>query len=444
MQEHAVNSKIDTQTSSQTHRRDPLSVAYFSPGWPPEASSNGIVTYVASMLKGMEGLGHQSYVLTPPFDDSTELKHDSQNVFQLPRRPPGGMIGHLVNAVTRRIRPGMPFKSGFARAAHESVNTMMSGSRLDIFEMEESFGSVGFLSDRLTIPVVVRLHGPWFLNGKATGVQQDQVFLRRVQDEGQAIAKAFAVTAPSRDVLEQTRQYYNLPLERAVVIPCPIASTPREQRWRSDNCEPNTIAFIGRFDRHKGGDLVIDAFAQILRECPETRLLFAGPDRGCVDDEGRLWHLEEYVHEHIPKALETGQIEYLGQQPPLMLRELRRRAQVTIVASRYDNFPYTALEALSLGCPIVGACAGGIPEIVADRVSGLLFQAGNADDLAAQVIWLLKNPDLAAQLGQRAGESCAEQFSPEVVAKQSIDFYRETLERWSRSKSGLLKTTARL
>jgi glycosyltransferase involved in cell wall biosynthesis len=125
------------------------------------------------------------------------------------------------------------------------------------------------------------------------------------------------------------------------------------------------------------------------------------------------------------------------------LRELRRRAQVTIVASRYETFSYTTAEALSLGCPIVGACTGGIPEIVTDGVTGLLFQAGNAEDLAAKVIRLLKKTALAAQLGHQAGESCAEQFSPEVVAKQSIDFYRETLERWSQSRNGLLKTTAR-
>lgn len=435
MQEHAVNNKIDTLLSLQKYCSVPLSVTYFSPDWPPEASSNGIVTYVASMLKGMEGLGHQSYVLTPYSNDSTTLKHNNQNVFQLPNHPPGGLASRLFDAVARRIRPSMTFKAGFARAAHESINTIMSGSRLDLFEMEESFGSVGFLRDRLSIPVVVRLHGPWFLNGKAMGAPQDRFFLQRVQDEGQAIAKAFAVTAPSRDVLEQTRQYYNLPLEHAVVIPCPIASTPREQRWRSDSCEPNTIAFIGRFDRHKGGDLVIDAFAQIVRELPKTRLVFAGPDRGCVDDDGRVWHLEEYVRERIPGALEGGQIEYLGQQQPSTLRELRRRAQVTVIASRYDNFPYTALEALSFGCPIVGACSGGIPEIVTDGVTGLLFQAGKAEDLAAQVIRLLRNPNLAAQLGQQAGERCAEQFSPEVVAKQSIDFYRETLERWSQSRN---------
>ncbi|XHX78878.1 MAG: glycosyltransferase family 4 protein [Stenomitos frigidus ULC029] len=435
MKEHAVNSKIDTLTSLQKHHSVPLSVAYFTPGWPPEATSNGIVTYVASMLEGMHKLGHQSYVLTPHLNHSIPLKHNNQNVFQLPNRPPGGVVRRLVDAVNRRLRPGMPFKSAFARAAHESLDTIMSLNRLDLFEMEESFGSVGFLSDRLSIPVVVRLHGPWFLNGKAMGAPQDRFFSQRVQDEGQAIAKAFAVTAPSRDVLEQTRQYYNLPLEQAVVIPCPIASTPREQRWRSDSCEPNTIAFIGRFDRHKGGDLVIDAFAQILRELPKTRLVFAGPDRGCIDDNGRVWHFEEYVRERIPGALEGGQIEYLGQQQPSTLHELRQRAQVTVIASRYDNFPYTALEASSFGCPIVGACSGGIPEIVTDGVTGLLFQAGNAENLAAQVIRLLKNPNLAAQLGQQAGESCAEKFSPEVVAKQSIDFYRETLERWSRSKN---------
>ena len=409
-----------------------LSVAYFTPGWPPGAFSNGIVTYVASISEGMRALGHQPHALTYNLDHSSRYK----DVLELSsRRRSGEFWGRLGDAMAARVRPEKAFRDTFARGLRRGMETLATSVGLDLLEMEESFGMAGFLRDRLPIPIVVRLHGPWFLNGRVVGASQEDTFLRRVQDEGRAIANAFAMTAPSNDVLEQTRQYYQLPLEQAVVIPCPIAPTPPEQRWQLQHCEPNVIGFIGRFDRHKGGDLIIDAFAQVLQDVPNARLLFAGPDRGYTDAAGRTWQLEAYVRDRLPGALETGQVELLGQQPPSALTALRRRAQITVVASRYDNFPYTALEALSLGCPIVAARAGGIPEIITDGATGLLFQTGKAADLAVQLRHLLKDSDLAAKLGHQAAASCAARFAPVVIAKQSIEFYQETLARWCKSGS---------
>jgi glycosyltransferase involved in cell wall biosynthesis len=437
MQEHKLSYKENTPPPPGKPSSKRLSIAYFTPGWPPQRFPNGIVTFVASMVEGMHQLGHQPYVLTHDLDRSQDLGSGSQDVLQLSSRRSDEVIGRLFDTLFARILPESAFRASFVRGLFRGVETLTAKSGLDLLEIEESFGVAGFLRDRLSIPIVVRLHGPWFINGKVMGFSEDASFLRRVQLEGEAIANAFAITAPSRDVLEQTRRYYNLPLEQAVVIPCPLASTPKAQRWRSQDCEPDVIAFIGRFDRHKGGDLIIDAFAHVLQEFPNTRLIFAGPDRGCIDDHGRVWHFEEYVHDRLPGALEAGQIKWLGHQTPSVLRELRRRSQITVVASRYETFSYTALEALSLGCPIVGACVGGIPEIVTDEVSGLLFQAGDAGDLATQISRLLRNPSLAAQLADQAGEDCAQRFAPDVVAKQSIDFYQETLERWSRSKASL-------
>jgi len=434
MQKHKLSYKGNTPTFLGKPNSDRLSIAYFTPGWPPQTFPNGIVTYVASMVEGMHQLCHQAHILTPYLEPATDLAFHSQDVLQLSSRRSDEVMGRLFDTLFARVLPELAFRTSFVRGLCRGISNLTTRTELDLLEIEESFGIAGSLRDRLSIPIVVRLHGPWFINGKVMGFSEDASFLRRVQLEGEAIANAFAITAPSRDVLEQTRRYYNLPLEQAVVIPCPVASTPKAQRWRSQDCEPDMIAFIGRFDRHKGGDLIIDAFAQVLREFPNTRLIFAGPDRGCIDDHGRVWHFEEYVHDRLPGALEAGQIEWLGHQPPSVLRELRRRAQITVVASRYDNFPYTAIEALSLGCPIVGACVGGIPEIITDEVSGLLFQAGNAEALAAQLSRLLRNPNLAAQLGHQAGEECAKRFAPEVVAQQSVDFYQTTLELWSEAQ----------
>src|SRR5262249_5703059 len=148
---------------------------------------------------------------------------------------------------------------------------------------------------RASIPICVRLHGPWFLNGTVQGIREDREFRRRVVEEGQAIAAADAVTASSGDVLERTRAYYGLALEDAEVIHPPTAPVPPGEQWRPEACDPAQVLFIGRFDRHKGGDLIIEAFGRVLREVPQAQLCFVGPDHGCRDASGRRWGLEEFL-----------------------------------------------------------------------------------------------------------------------------------------------------
>ena len=100
--------------------------------------------------------------------------------------------------------------------------------------MEEAFGLAGWLQRAIPIPVCIRLHGPWFLNGAALGVPEDDAFRRRVALEGWAIRHASAVTAPSLDVLERTRTYYGLALEEALVIPNPTqpVDPARRGNWQ--------------------------------------------------------------------------------------------------------------------------------------------------------------------------------------------------------------------
>ena len=90
-----------------------------------------------------------------------------------------------------------------------------------------------------------------------------------------------------------------------------------------NDADPKRILFVGRFDRHKGGDLIIDAFGKILAQIPDARLWFVGPDMGYIDANGRTWHIEEYLRDRIPGALESKQVEWLGAQPFSALASLR-------------------------------------------------------------------------------------------------------------------------
>ena len=112
----------------------------------------------------------------------------------------------------------------------------------------------------------------------------------------------------------------------------------------------------------------------------------------------------------------------LGAQPFSALAPLRRKALVSVVCSRYENLPAAVLETMALGCPLVAARIGGIPEVIDGHSNGLLHRASDSEDLAAQIIALLNDPERAAQLGKHAAIDSKQRFSRELVmAKRSSE-----------------------
>jgi glycosyltransferase involved in cell wall biosynthesis len=190
------------------------------------------------------------------------------------------------------------------------------------------------------------------------------------------------------------------------------------------------VLFVGRFDRHKGGDLIIEAFGRVLREVPDARLWFVGTNSGCVAGDGVVWKFEDYIHQQVPGALESGRVQWLGFQTLSQLNQLRRRAMVTVVCSRYETFSSATLEALTMGCPTVAARIGGICEIVQDEIDGLLHRPEDPDDLAAKIVTLLNDPARAVLLSRQAADTCEHRFHPNVAATRFIAFYRQMLQRF--------------
>jgi glycosyltransferase involved in cell wall biosynthesis len=87
------------------------------------------------------------------------------------------------------------------------------------------------------------------------------------------------------------------------------------------------------------------------------------------------------------------------------------------------------LEAAVMGCPIVAARVGGIPEIISDGVDGLLHRPEDIDDLAAKIMSLLEEPGRAAELSRNAVATFDRRFHPELLADRWVDFYRRAIRR---------------
>ena len=421
------------QPSSAADRS--ISAAFLSPCWPVDLVSNGIATYVDTITASLRTLGHRPCVLSgrvgeiaadgpPVYDLSTSLESRS-----LARR--------VLQGLANRIAPSRAAHARRARAIAGAVRLAVAERGVEILEMEESFGWAAQARSRVPVPVVVRLHGPWFMIGPILGAKRDSAFEARVRRERNAVRLADGITAPSRDVLDQIRENYGLALERAVVIPNPGPVVPVEDRWNPAESDRRDILFVGRFDRVKGGDTIIDAFARVARTHPQARLRFVGPDRGLVDERGRKWSLPEYLAERAPEAMAAGRIECLGHQPNSSLPTLRRRAAMIVAASRYETFGLTVLEAAATGVPLVASRVGGVPEIIQDGQTGLLVPPDDPEALAQAIGRLFDNPDLAARLGQQAADVAARDFHPDQIARRTVEYHKSIVERHRRGADAL-------
>lgn len=399
------------------------SVALYSPGWPPGNVANGIVTYVGHLRDALREQGRTAHVLSSTFVAGASDMPDVV-LSDLPEPRAQRFLGRALHKVPYVDPVALPLALRLATG----MRKLARRHQVSLIEVEESFGSAWFLQQMLDIPVVVRLHGPWFLNGTALGIAHDGAFARRNAAERRCMREADGLTSPSRDVLEAVRRTHNLELPHAAVIANAAPVVEIERRWTRSNADEQTVLFVGRFDRHKGGDIAIDAFAKIAAECPQAHLIFVGPDRGLQDRAGRTYDLKGYLADRLTAA-QQARVDVRGSLPLAQIEPLRRSASVTIIPSRYENFGLALVEALAFGCPTVASNIGGNPEILQDNVTGLLVPPDDSSALANAVVGLFKDQERAAALGEKAAKDLAERLSPARIASQTWEYYESV---WAR------------
>ena len=407
-----------------------LGVAYLCPGWPMGSSANGIIVCVAEMYKAWRRRREPAFVLTSHLvGENTE-----EGVIDLRQWPDArNLLERVLYATIGRYAPRRVTQLRMRNRVLPVLGMLHREHGVQIFEMEESFGLAARIAPHSCVPVVVRLHGTWLPNDPMS-ICVDAKQAKNLRKKELSIRAASAISAPSSDILNRTRNAYELELPDAVVIPNPVCEPPPEAMWSYERCDKNRLVFIGRFDRHKGADILLSAFAKVLDRYPDCRLTMIGPDRGLVDDAGKQWSQPDFVADRFPDRKRRSQIECLGAKPHEALAELRSQGLMTIISSRYESFGVVATEAMILGCPLVATRTGGLAEIVQHEQTGLLARPGDADDLANQIMRLLADHTLAQRLGNEATKHCHRHYTPDAIARESHDFYESVVQRCCYSK----------
>lgn len=172
------------------------------------------------------------------------------------------------------------------------------------------------------------------------------------------------------------------------------------------------ILMAGRLDAQKAPQLLLQAFRRVLDSHPRTSLLIAG--------DGELRPL---VEETIAQLKLTENVKLLGFRSDLP--DLIKASDLFALSSLWEGLGRAMTEAMLLGKAVVVPNANGIPEIVHDGETGLLYETGNVAQLAARLCWLLEHPREREDLGQHARELTRDLFDLSEMVDRIEDFYRE-------------------
>jgi len=176
-----------------------------------------------------------------------------------------------------------------------------------------------------------------------------------------------------------------------------------------------SVLFMGGATRVKGIDVLLKAIPIVKAKIPDVHVYVAGSG----SEEAKSRKLAQYLNI-------TQNVEFLGFISGEEKCSYYKLADVFVLPSLWESAPVVLLEALAYGKPVVASNVGGIPDMLEDGKTGLLFRPGNADELARKLIILLQNNELRNEMG-RAGRQRAEEFTWDKIADMTVKVYREIL-----------------
>jgi len=195
--------------------------------------------------------------------------------------------------------------------------------------------------------------------------------------------------------------------DRLVYIPNFIDTSNFEPRFD----QQDYVLYVGRLSKEKGVLTLLKA-VKALRI--PVRIVGDGPERK---------QLEEYASQNCVKN-----VVFEGRVSDQELKELYKGSAFLVIPSECnENSPMVILEAFAYGKPVIGSRIGGIPELVESGQTGMLFEAGDANQLCECIEALWSNSSMISKLGQNARHKVESEFSPKSHYDKLITTYRDAL-----------------
>jgi len=169
------------------------------------------------------------------------------------------------------------------------------------------------------------------------------------------------------------------------------------------------VGYVGRISPEKGLQTIIE----LARSCNDIQFKAAGS------------------YDRIPQLAQQApdNFEFIGHLDKKQLDVFYNNSRMIVLPSIcYEGFPSVVIEAMVRQKPVICSRIGGLPEIVEDGVTGLLFEPGRADELAGKICYLWERPQICRKMGQTGCKKALREYSPEKYYERLMAIYEKAIE----------------
>ncbi len=393
-----------------------LVACFVSAEYPPH-DFGGIGRFTCDLAEGFAGLGHEVHVVTRSPDENRvdfengvwmhRLKSQDLAIEELDEVPSAGNFYHLsrVYREVSRIQETCPL---------DVVSSPLWGSEGLACTFDDRFPTV--LTLMTSLKTITSMHPTMQGNTPQSKVTAQQIDLERYN-----VQKTEYIHAISGPILEGTNKDYGPINGESRVVHLGIRDRSKiYRRSRPANDKEVRVLFVGRLERRKGVDTLLEAAAKLCPQFPTAHFVICGKDTPYTDD-GRSY--KDLFVEANPKLVRDGRVTFTGHVTEEELYQHYADADVFVLPSRYESFGLVLLEAMVYGVPVVGMRIGGMQEIVIEGDNGYLAEPGDPVSLADKLRPLLGDADLRRRMGRRSREIYDEKFSASIMVDNTVRFY---------------------
>lgn len=177
----------------------------------------------------------------------------------------------------------------------------------------------------------------------------------------------------------------------------------------------NYAGFVGRISHEKGVETLVNAVRHLGAIDFKFKIVGDGPLRNEIN------------------GISADRLEIMGKKDHDECMKILSGAAFAIMpAICYENFPLSIVEAFAYGKPVIASNLGAMASIIKDRETGLLFQPGNAEELASKMKWMIENPDECVRMGKNARMEFEAKFTAGKNYEILMEIYQETIDRCRR------------
>jgi glycosyltransferase involved in cell wall biosynthesis len=389
-----------------------IKIAFLTPEYPHDHTgrSGGIGTSIKNLATGLLAEGCKVRVLVYGQNKDGLFDDNGIAVQQIKNIKFKGLSWFLTRKKLERI-----------------INDLFDDKQIDVVEAADWTGITSFITPK-ECPVIIRLNGSdtYFCHLDQRPVKWINKF-----HEKRALEKADGLLAVSQFTTDLTNEVFNFD-KKFTIIPNGIDIEKFKSNFTQNdsnipNFESNQILYFGSLIRKKGLLELPLIFNQVVLKIPNAKLKLIGKDvPDIISGNSSTWKMMQPLF--TKEAL--AQVEFTGSIPYQEIKNHIEKAAVCVFPSFAEALPVSWIEAMAMEKAIVASTIGWANEVIDNQENGFLVSPTNHLKYANRITDLLENTKLQAQFGRAARKKVLEKFSIEIVAKQSISFYKTVTKKF--------------